>query len=79
MVFPGPAPHVVPSDADDDAVVHTAVVGQAEILCTLNRDFYHPSVLEYCEAHGILIGGDVAILDLLRTGTSEPDMGRWNA
>jgi len=42
MVFPGPAPRIVPSDADDDAVVHTAVVGRAEILCTLNRDFYHP-------------------------------------
>ena len=25
-VFPGPAPAVVPSDADDDPVVHTAVV-----------------------------------------------------
>src|SRR5579863_5889220 len=26
MVFPGPAPRVVPSDPDDDPVVHTAVV-----------------------------------------------------
>src|SRR5580692_8127384 len=34
MVFPGPAPRVVPSDVDDDPVVHTAVVGEAEILCT---------------------------------------------
>jgi putative PIN family toxin of toxin-antitoxin system len=35
IVFPGPAPRVVPSDADDDPVVHTAVVGRAEVLCTL--------------------------------------------
>jgi len=66
MVFPGPAPRIVPSDADDDPVVHTAVVGQAEILCTLNRDFYHASVLEYCKERGVLVGGDVAILELLR-------------
>jgi hypothetical protein len=38
---------------------HTAVVGQAEILCTLNRDFYHASVLEYCTEHGVLVGSDV--------------------
>lgn len=66
IVFPGPAPRVVPSDADDDPVVHTAVVGRAEILCTLNRDFYHASVLEYCKQRGVLIGSDVDILDLLR-------------
>lgn len=66
IIFPGPAPRIVPSDADDDPVVHTAVVGRAEILCTLNRDFYHASVLEYCKERGVLVGRDVAILDLLR-------------
>jgi len=69
MVFPGPAPRIVPSDADDDPVVHTAVVGQAEILCTLNRDFYDTSVLEYCNDHGVLGGSDVDILNLLRGRT----------
>src|ERR1035438_5084994 len=43
IIFPGPAPRIVPSDADDDPVVHTAVVGRADVLCTLNRDFYHRS------------------------------------
>jgi len=66
MVFPGPAPSIVPSDPDDDPVVHTAVVGQADILCTLNRDFYHASVVEYCQQRGVLVGSDTAILDLLR-------------
>jgi len=66
VVFPGPAPRIVPSDIDDDPVVHTAVVGRAEILCTLNRDFYHPNVLEYCKERGVLVGRDVDILDLLR-------------
>ena len=41
MVFTGEAPRIVPDDIDDDPIVHTAVVGKAEILCTLNCDFYH--------------------------------------
>src|ERR1700694_3362972 len=41
IVFPGPAPRVVPADPDDDPVVHTAVVGRADALCTLNRDFFN--------------------------------------
>ncbi len=65
-VFPGPAPRVVPSDPDDDPIVHTAVVGRADILCTLNRHFYHAKVLKYCTDRGVLVGSDVAILDLLR-------------
>jgi len=66
IIFPGPAPRIVPSDADDDPFVHTAVVGRAEILCTLNRDFYHAGVLEYCKERGVLVASDRAILDLLR-------------
>jgi putative PIN family toxin of toxin-antitoxin system len=68
-VFPGPAPRVVPSDPDDDPVVHTAVIGRADALCTLNRDFYNPLVLDYCRQRGVLIASDVAILDLLRSRT----------
>jgi predicted nucleic acid-binding protein len=35
IVFPGPAPRVVPADPDDDPVVHTAVVGRADALCRI--------------------------------------------
>jgi len=73
MVFPGPAPRIVPADSADDPVVHTAVVGQAEILCTLNRDFYHPSVVDYCRERGVFIGGDVEVLDLVRRRTRTED------
>jgi putative PIN family toxin of toxin-antitoxin system len=66
VVFPGPAPLVVPSDPDYDPVVHTAVVGQADALCTLNRDFYHPFVRNYCRERGVLIANDVELLSLLR-------------
>lgn len=66
MVFPGPAPPVVTADPEDDPVVHTAVAGEADVLCTLNRHFYHPAVIEYCRQRGVLIASDVELLSLLR-------------
>src|SRR6266481_2822884 len=69
VVFPGPAPRVVPSDPDDDPVVHTAVVGRADALCTLNRDFYAPSVRKYCRERGVLVSDDIDLLRLLRSGS----------
>ena len=67
VVFPGHAPRIVPSDPDDDPVVHTAVIGRADALCTLNRDFYHRLVQDYCRERGVLIANDVDILNLLRS------------
>ena len=66
IVYPGPAPRVVPADPDDDPVVHTAVVGRADALCTLNRDFFSPLVRDYCRERGVLIANDVELLGLLR-------------
>ena len=65
IVFPGPAPRVVPLDSNDDPVVHTAIVGQADALCTLNRHFFHPDVLEYCRQRGV-VARDLDLLNLLR-------------
>ena len=69
IVFPGPAPRVVPSDHEDDPVIHTAVIGRADAICTLNRDFYDPLVLDYCRARGVFIASDVDILRLIRSRT----------
>ena len=66
IVFPGPAPRVVPSDADDDPVVHTAVVGRADVLCTLNRHFFDPALLRYCRERGVLVATDISVLGWLR-------------
>jgi len=73
VIFPGPAPRVVSSDPDDDPVVHTAVIGRADVLCTLNRDFYNLSVLEYCRERGVTIANDVDILKFLRSQKQIPD------
>jgi putative PIN family toxin of toxin-antitoxin system len=68
IVFPGPAPRVVPSDPDDDPVVQTAVAGHADAICTLNRHFFHPDVIAYCQQRGVLIANDVDLLAFLRAG-----------
>lgn len=41
------------ADPDDDPVVHAAVIGRADLLCTLNRHFYNPTVLEYRRERGV--------------------------
>ena len=58
---------VVSDDPDDDLVIATAIVGQAEKLCTLDRHLHQPQVREYCKQRGIEILTDVELLDLLRT------------
>jgi hypothetical protein len=66
IVFPGPAPRVVPADEEDDLVIHTAVMGKADALCTLNRHFYATAVVQYCKERGVLIANDVELLNALR-------------
>lgn len=57
---------VVLSDSSDDPVIYTAVNGRADILCTLDRDFYAPKVKAFCKQRGIEIMNDVQLLQTLR-------------
>ena len=57
---------VVSSDPEDDPILTTAVVGEADILCTLDRHFYHDTVLQYCRRYGVEVIDDVALLARLR-------------
>ena len=63
---PGVPAAVVPKDPDDDPIIATAVAGQAEIICTRDRHFWHPDVQQYCAAHGIRIMTDIELLQLLQ-------------
>lgn len=49
----------------------TAVMGQAEIICTRDRHFGHPDVQAYCAARGIRIMTDLELLKLLRKPEAE--------
>jgi putative PIN family toxin of toxin-antitoxin system len=57
---------VVRDDPDDDPVIATAVAGQAEVLCTLDRHLRQPDVCSYCARHGIQVMTDVELLARLR-------------
>jgi putative PIN family toxin of toxin-antitoxin system len=60
---------VVPSDPNDDPIVATAVIAQAQVLSTLDRHLRSPTVISYCAARGIAVLTDLELLGRLRTGS----------
>lgn len=56
----------VTMDPDDDAIVATAVVAGADVLCTLDRHLHAPPVIAYCEARGIDVMSDADLLQRMR-------------
>ena len=69
--LPATAPNIVVSDPQDDPIVATAVHGQAEVLCTLDRHLRHPTVVAYCAQFHIRVLSDVELLDELRTAENQ--------
>ena len=64
-VSPLLAEQIVPNDADDDPIVATAVAGQANFLCTLDKHLHCQEVVDYCAGHDIKVVCDVELLQLL--------------
>ena len=56
---------VVLSDPNDDPIIYAAVAGQADVICTLDRHFSAPNVIEFCRMRNIRVMGDVELLALL--------------
>jgi putative PIN family toxin of toxin-antitoxin system len=57
---------VVLADPNDDPVIYTAVVGRADVICAMDRDFYAPEVVSFCGERGIQVMNDVELLQKLR-------------
>ncbi len=63
---------VVPiRDAADIAVVQTAIAGEAELICTVDADFYEPAITRFLGQAGIKVLDDVALMQMLRESESE--------
>ena len=58
----------ITTDPEDMPVLQTAIIGGAQVLCTLDRHFYSPAVLAYCGQHDLEVLGDAELLDRLRSG-----------
>jgi putative PIN family toxin of toxin-antitoxin system len=55
-------------DVNDLIVVQTAVIGEANVLCAKDRDFYDPATAEFLSGVGISVMDDVSLLQRLRSG-----------
>lgn len=60
---------VVSIDPKDDPIVATAIDGNAEVLCTLDRHLHAPAVVAYCAQHAVRILTDIDLLQELRQVT----------
>ena len=67
VVKPYPGFPVVAKDINDDPIIHTAVVGQADVLCTLDAHFYEESAKSFCTQRNIAIMDDAELLRVMRT------------
>ncbi len=75
LVEPAIPKPLVLSDPADDAVLYTAVDGNADVLCTCNvRHFGTAEVLDFCASRGIRIHTDLEILRYLREPESGEDL-----
>ena len=66
VVHPNIEAPVALKDRDDDPVVYTAIHGKADVLCTLDRDFYEPEVVAFCQKQGLSVLDDVDLLQKLK-------------
>jgi putative PIN family toxin of toxin-antitoxin system len=54
-------------DVYDVIVMQTAIIGEAEILCTKDEDFFETPAVEYLDKMGIAVVDDVALMQILRS------------
>ncbi len=52
-------------DAEDIVILQTAVSGEADVICTLDSDFYATETVEFCRSLGIEVATDVELAERL--------------
>lgn len=57
---------VVLADPDDDPIVATAVLGQADVLCTWDRHLHQAAVVQYLQQFHVRVMREAALLAELR-------------
>ena len=66
IVVPNPLLVTPIRDVNDTVVMQTAVIGEADILCTKDRDFFEPPAEAFLRKAGIAVLDDIALMRRLR-------------
>lgn len=53
-------------DSQDVIVLQTALSGEADILCTMDRDFFEPPASTFLASHGIAVLTDAQLMQRLK-------------
>jgi putative PIN family toxin of toxin-antitoxin system len=54
-------------DRDDILVLQTALIGEADVICTIDRDFYESPASVFLARRGIAVVTDVQLMRILHT------------
>ena len=54
-------------DVNDVIVFQTAIVGEADIICSNDEDFFEKPIAHYLKNYGISVLDDVALMERLRS------------
>ena len=53
-------------DVNDTVVMQTAIIGEANVLCTRDQDFFEPPAEPFLQEAGIAVLDDIALMQRLR-------------
>ncbi len=54
-------------DVNDAVVMQTAVIGEADVLCSKDRDFFEPPAEEFLRKARIAVLDDISLMHRLRS------------
>lgn len=54
-------------DVNDLIVVQTAIIVEADIICTNDEDFFAAPITQYLSKHGISVLNDIALMERIRS------------
>jgi len=66
IVHPNPLLITPIRDRNDAVVMQTAIIGEAEVLCTRDQDFFDPPAEPFLRRAGIAVLDDIALMQRLR-------------
>lgn len=67
IVVPNPLLFTPIRDPNDTIVMQTAILGEADVLCTRDKDFFEPPADAFLTKAGISVLDDIALIHRLRS------------